>query len=183
MFSTAAATASSGVPGARRATVPMAAITVHAPILSIFISSIRSDGLMLIPPESKQTPLPTIARCRPSASFSPFPAGPHDDHPGRVVAALPDREEHAHAELPGAVGLDDVDPQAVLLGDGAGLVGEDLRADVVGRPIRQRPGVVRALADDDSALRGLVSPTRRRAPGATRISSSSSGGAVATSSR
>ena len=43
----------------------MAAITVHAPVLSIFISSIRSAGLMLMPPESKQTPLPTIARCRP----------------------------------------------------------------------------------------------------------------------
>jgi len=40
----------------------MAQITVAAPVLSIFISSIRSDGLMLIPPESKQTPLPTIAR-------------------------------------------------------------------------------------------------------------------------
>ena len=71
MFSTAGATASSGVPGERRATVAMAAITVQAPILSIFISSIRSAGLMLMPPESKQTPLPTIARCRPSASFSP----------------------------------------------------------------------------------------------------------------
>ena len=106
----------------------MAAITVHAPILSIFISSIRSDGLMLMPPESKQTPLPMIARWRSSASFSPFPAGAHDDHPGRVVAALADREEHPHPELAGAVGLDDVDPQAVLLGDGAGLVGEDLRA-------------------------------------------------------
>ena len=73
MFSTAGATASSGSPGDRRATVAMAAITVHAPVLSIFISSMRSPGLMLIPPESKQTPLPTIARCRPSASFSPSP--------------------------------------------------------------------------------------------------------------
>ena len=51
----------------------MAAITVHAPVLSIFISSIRSDGLMLMPPESKQTPLPTIARWRSSASRSPSP--------------------------------------------------------------------------------------------------------------
>ena len=73
MFSTAGATARSGVPGASRATVAMAEITVHAPVLSIFISSIRPDGLMLIPPESKQTPLPTIARCRPSASSSPSP--------------------------------------------------------------------------------------------------------------
>ena len=73
MFSTAGASPSSGVPGASRATVAMAAMTVHAPVLSIFISSIRAAGLMLIPPESKQTPLPTIARWRPSASRSPSP--------------------------------------------------------------------------------------------------------------
>ena len=48
------------MPGASRATVAMAAMTVQAPVLSIFISSIRSAGLMLIPPESKQTPLPTM---------------------------------------------------------------------------------------------------------------------------
>ena len=138
---------------------------------------------MLMPPESKQTPLPTIARCRSSASFSPFAAGAHDDHPRRVVAPLPDREEHPHPELAGPIRLDHVDPQAVLLGDGAGLVGEDLRADVVGGPVRQRPGVVRALADDDSALRGLACADAASAPGAMRISSSSAGGAVATSSR
>ena len=67
------ATRRAGPPGASRATVPIAAITVHAPILSIFISSIRSAGLMLMPPESKQTPFPTIARWRPRASFSPGP--------------------------------------------------------------------------------------------------------------
>ena len=73
MFSTAGAIASSGVPGASWATVAMAEITVQAPALSIFISSIRAAGLMLIPPESKQTPLPTMARWRPSASRSPSP--------------------------------------------------------------------------------------------------------------
>ena len=73
MFSTAGATARSGVPGARRATVAAAASTVHAPVLSIFISSIRSAGLMEMPPESKQTPFPTSARWRPRASFSPSP--------------------------------------------------------------------------------------------------------------
>ena len=62
MFSTAGAIARSGVPGAMRATVAAAAMTVAAPVLSIFISSIRSDGLMEMPPESKQTPFPTIAR-------------------------------------------------------------------------------------------------------------------------
>ena len=71
MFSTAGASPSSGVPGASRATVSMTARTVQAPVLSIFISSIRSDGLMLMPPESKQTPLPTIARWRSSESRCP----------------------------------------------------------------------------------------------------------------
>src|SRR6476661_4099853 len=121
MFSTAGATARSGVPGASRATVPMAAITVQAPVLSIFISSIRSADLMLMPPESKHTPLPTIARWRSMASRSPAP---------------PDRHEHAHPELDRALRLDDVDPQVVLLGDGPGLLGEDLRADVVGGAVR-----------------------------------------------
>ena len=101
MFSTAGATASSGVPGERRATVAMAAITVHAPVLSIFISSIRSAGLMLMPPESKQTPLPTIARCRPSASFSPSPPDRMTIIRGGLSLPLPDGEEHAHAELGG----------------------------------------------------------------------------------
>ena len=71
MFSTAGAMASSGVPGASSATVAMAEITVQAPVLSIFMSSMRSAGLMQIPPESKQTPLPTMARCLPRASFCP----------------------------------------------------------------------------------------------------------------
>ena len=64
MFSTMGATAMRGVSGARRATVRAAAITAAAPDLSCFISSIRSGGLRLIPPESKQTPLPTIASRR-----------------------------------------------------------------------------------------------------------------------
>jgi len=32
-------------------------------------------------------------------------ARPQHDHPRRVVAPLPDREEHAHAQLAGAIGL------------------------------------------------------------------------------
>src|SRR5450759_3907624 len=71
MFSTAGAIARSGTPGASLAAVTAAASTVHAPVLSIFISSIRSECLMLIPPESKQTPLPTNASRRPTASVSP----------------------------------------------------------------------------------------------------------------
>ena len=81
------------------------------------------------------------------------------------------------------VRLDDVDPEAVLLGDRASLVGEDLGADVVGRAVGQRAGLVRALADDHAALGGRPSARRRPTPGATRISSSSAGGAVSASSR
>ena len=119
---------------------------------------------MLMPPESKQTPLPMIARCRPRASFWPSFAGAHDDHPGRVVAPLPHRQEHAHAELARALGLDDVDPQAVALGDRPGLVGEDRRADVVRGAVGERPGGVRALADDPATVGGL-GECRRIRPG------------------
>src|SRR5215510_9467431 len=107
MFSTAGARASSGVPGARRATVAMAAMTVQAPVLSIFISSIRSDGLIEMPAE-------VVALARATRA--------QDDHPRRVVAAAADGHEHAHAELGGPGRLDDVDPEAVGLGDVAGLV-------------------------------------------------------------
>ncbi len=109
---------------------------------------------MLIPPESKQTPLPTSARCRPSASFAALAAGTDHDHPRRVGAPLPDGEEHAHPKLGSSLLVQDIDPQAVSLGDGAGLVGEDLRRDVVGRAVCQAAGDVGALADDPAALRG-----------------------------
>ena len=143
MFSTAGATARSGVPGASRATVAMAEITVQAPVLSIFISSIWPDGLMLIPPESKQTPLPTMREVAAERVALAFPARAHDDHLRRVVAAAADGHEHAHAHLGRLVRADDVDRQAVALGDGARLVGEDGRADVVRGAVREGPGDLR----------------------------------------
>ena len=84
----------------------------------------------------------------------PFLPGAHDDHPRRVVAPPTDRHEHPHPQLGRLLGLDHVDPEAVLLGDRARLVGEDLRADVVGGPVREGPGDVRTLRDDDPALGG-----------------------------
>ena len=182
MFSTAGATASSGVPGASRATVAMAAITVHAPVLSIFISSIRPDGLMLIPPESKQTPLPTIARCRPSASSSPSP-------PERMTIifgglSLP-RPTAMNMPIPISVALSASMTsihRPLLLGDRARLVGEDRRADVVRGAVGERPCDVRALGDDDAALGGLGQGRGVGARG-DRISSSRIGGAESTSSR
>ena len=100
---------------------------MQAPVLSIFISSIRSAGLMLMPPESKQTPLPTSARWRAQGVLLALLAGAQDDHPRRVVAAAADGQEHAHAELRGADLVEDVDREAVRRGERARLVGEDLR--------------------------------------------------------
>ena len=180
MFSTAGATASSGVPGARRATVSMAAMTVHAPVLSIFISSIRSDGLMLMPPESKQTPLPTIARCRSEVSRCPSP--PERMTIIRGGLSMP-RPTAMNMPMPssGRARLDDVDPQTVLLGDGAGLLGEDVRGNVVGRAVRERAGVL-APSPMITPRSAAACATPRPPPGATRISSSISGGADSTSS-
>ena len=58
----------------------------------------------------------------------PLAARAHHDHPRRVVAPLPDREEHPHAQLGGALLVDDVDREARVLRDRPRLVGEDLRA-------------------------------------------------------
>ena len=162
MFSTAGATAMSGRSGASCLMVAMAEMTVQAPVLSIFISSIRSAGLMLMPPESKQTPLPTMASSRPRESAGP--PSPLRMTMKRGVLSVP-RPTAMNMPMPSAVGLlrpEDVDLQAVLLGEVRGLVGEDLRADVVGRSVRERPGVVGALADDPAALGGLRSGPRRR---------------------
>ena len=99
MFSTAGATARSGVPGASRATVAMAAITVQAPVLSIFISSIRSGGLDADPARVEADALADEREVAIERVALPFPARAQDDHPRRVVAAAPDGHEHAHPEL------------------------------------------------------------------------------------
>ena len=48
--------------------------------------------------------------------------------------------------------VDHVDPQAVGRGDGASLIGEHLRADLVGSPVGQGPGEVRSIPDDGATL-------------------------------
>ncbi len=59
MFSTAATMPMTRclTPSAFR--VPIMAMTLQAPHLSYFMSHMPSPGLMLMPPVSKQTPLPT----------------------------------------------------------------------------------------------------------------------------
>src|SRR4029078_6309644 len=68
----------------------------------------------------------------------------HHNNPGRVVAPPPDGHEQAHAHLGVLLWADDVDPQAVLLGEGVRLLGQDLGAHIVGAAVRQRPRDVRA---------------------------------------
>ena len=140
MFSTAGATASSGVPGARRgdrrdgrdhrARTGLVHLHLFHPVgrLDADAAGVEADALA----DDREVPVERVAL--------PFPARAQDDHPRRVVAASADGHEHAHAELGGPLRLDDVDPQAVLLGDRPRLVGEDLGADVVGGAVRERRG-------------------------------------------
>ena len=46
-----------------RAMARVAAMTLAAPAMSPFMSTMLEEGLMVRPPESKVTPLPTSARC------------------------------------------------------------------------------------------------------------------------
>jgi hypothetical protein len=103
---------------------------------------------MLMPPESKQTPLPTIARWRSSASRS-LPHRAHEDHPRRVVTSRARPRGHPHPELAAPVGLDHVDPQPCF--SRPGLSARTSRAESFAT-VRQRLRVVRALADDHAAL-------------------------------
>ena len=61
---------------------------------------------------------------------------------------------------------DHLDREAVLLGDGARLAGEDFGRDVVGRPVGQAAGQVGALADDRRRARRPARAAAGRLPGA-----------------
>lgn len=110
---------------------------------------------MLMPPESKQTPLPTIAQATVAAGL---PAGQLDgDQARRMGRALADAEEQPHPELLHVVGLQDLDGAAVgleLLRDLRHLLG----VQVIRGPIRQVAAEFDPLADVratiDSLLRG-----------------------------
>ena len=186
MFSTAGATARSGVPGARRATVSIAQMTVDAPVLSIFISSMRSDGLRLMPPESKQTPLPMIARRRPSLS---------------VALSAPERMTiiRGGLSLPCPTARNIPIPSSRARSGSMTSIHSPL-ASAIARASSARPIGVRSLLARFASVRALLAPSAmirpRFAPAvavpfapvpfepvATMISSSRAGGAVSTSSR
>ena len=179
MFSTAGATARSGVPGASRATVSIAAITVAAPVLSIFISSMRSAGLMEMPPESKQTPLPTIARCRPRASFSPAPPERRTIIRGGLSLPRPTARNMPMPSLAACSGdrtsIHSPFRLAIAAASSArtsGLTSFDARLASVRAVFAPSPMIRPRSA---AAASVLVSP-----PGTTTISSSSTGGADST---
>ena len=56
----------------RAARAAMAPVTAAAPPMSVIISSMPSAGLMLMPPVSKQTPLPMNATGAAAGSLAPF---------------------------------------------------------------------------------------------------------------
>ncbi len=68
MFSAIGAYAVTLIGRPRRAIARVAATTLAAPAMSPFMLIMLEDGLMVRPPESKVTPLPTSARCA-TASF------------------------------------------------------------------------------------------------------------------
>ena len=138
--------------GESRAAVAMAAITVHAPVLSIFISSIRSAGLMLMPPESKQTPLPTSARCRPSASFSPSPPDRMTIIRGGLSLPCPTARNmpmpSSAARRSSTTSIHRPWASAMARASSASTCGRDVVRGAVG----EAAGDVGALADDPAAL-------------------------------
>jgi hypothetical protein len=137
--------------------------------MSHFMSSMPSAGLMLMPPVSKQTPLPTKATgwLSPPPFHWMTPAGCRD-------AALADAQQAAHAQLPSrlftedldlqAEGLERLDPFGELdriedvrrLGDQ--IAGEvDRLAQRLQRRVRRlRGGDITSTAMDDGLDRGLL---------------------------
>ena len=152
MFSTAGATAHMGMPGASWAAVAMAWMTVAAPVLSVFISPMLAGGLRLMPPVSKVTPLPTRASSRPRASRSRDGSERRAMKRGWLDDPRPTAMNMPMPMVGGFLRADDLEPHAELAGHVAGLVGEDLGADVIGRPLRQPPRTVAAVADDLAPL-------------------------------
>jgi hypothetical protein len=115
----------------------MAPITAAAPLMSCFISSMRSAGLMLMPPVSKVIPLPTRTR---GAGFGAGGLVFEEDQLCLVGAAAAHGEQDMHAQLAHRLFAEDGALQPDGSGHGAcalcdfcrveqigGFVGEDTR--------------------------------------------------------
>ena len=159
----------------------MAAITVQAPVLSIFISSIRAAALMLMPPESKQTPLPISARLRPSASFSPAPPERMTIIRGGLSLPWPTARNmpipSSAARFSSTTSIDSPCASAMARASSARTCGDTSFAERLARR--------RAMFAPSPMIRPRSAPRAASpvAPATTITSSSSTGGAASLSSR
>ena len=135
-----------GQPTAARA--PMTASTTAPPVMSRFMLTIASAGLMDSPPVSKVIPLPT--RTRWAALRAPFD-GVYSSwiSRGGRGRALPDAEDAAEAVRLELLDVPDLGLEPGLLGQQDGLVGQPLRVLDVGRDRCQQPGAPAGAADGE----------------------------------
>jgi hypothetical protein len=141
MFSTAGATASSGMPGRRRAGLVELHLAHPVGRLEADPAGVEGDALA----HERQVSTTVGGRL----------AGTQHDQARRVVAPPSDGHEQAHAHPLGLLGTEHLDGQVVLPGERRGLVGEHLGADVVSGAVRERAREIRPLPDGSAAFRGL----------------------------
>ena len=113
------------------------AITAAAPLISNFISSIPGGSLSEMPPVSKVTPLPTSTTGGPPLRCALVL---EHDEARRLLAALRDREQAAHALAPDGRLIEHLGAQPrVALGERARLFRQVKRRAHVGGQVRQVP--------------------------------------------
>ena len=124
----------------------MTASTTAPPVMSRFMLTIASAGLMERPPVSKVIPLPTRTRCGGLAGALRG-CVLELDQPRRGGRALPDAEDAAEAVGLELLDVPDLGLEPGLLGEQDGLVGQPLRVLDVGRDRCQHPGAPAGAAD------------------------------------
>ncbi len=134
MFSTSPTRPTASTFALRPASVAIRPITVPAPAMSHFMSSIPPAGLMLMPPVSKVTPLPmnatgfSFAFRRTAGNAVPL----HHHHAGLVDTALGNSQQRAESQLAHLLRTEDVDLQAEF-GQLAAAIGHFRRIEDIGR--------------------------------------------------
>ncbi len=154
MFSTSAQTATTFALALRPAISFMAPVTAPAPPMSHFMSSMPPAGFSEMPPVSKVTPLPISSHGR----LVLRPVHPaHDEELRLALAALPDAQQHMHAELLHLGLAQDLDLDAEL-GQLLGATGELDGIEQVG-------GLAHQIAREEHGIdRGLELAIGLRAP-------------------
>ena len=144
MFSTRPITPTASTLALRLASACIRPTTQAAPAMSPFMSSMPAAGLIEMPPESKQTPLPTKAT---GLAFLRLGAAPaHDDEPAVALRALADAEQRAHAEFGHRLFVENFDVDAERL-QGRRAFGEGLGIEHVRRLVDEVAGEFDAFGD------------------------------------